>query len=133
MLSGFQNLAGSSLIGPPGEPGAPGAPGEPGLSAYDLAVQAGFVGTESDWLASLVGPAGVPGEPGAPGEDGADGSDGADGAPGLSAYEIALQNGFVGTEADWLASLVGPAGAPGEPGTGGTGGGVSIGLLIALT
>lgn len=27
--------------------------------------------------------------------------------PGLSAYQIALQNGFVGTEAEWLASLIG--------------------------
>ena len=26
---------------------------------------------------------------------------------GLSAYEVALVNGFVGTEAEWLASLVG--------------------------
>lgn len=29
---------------------------------------------------------------------------------GLSAYEIALQNGFEGTEADWLASLQGQDG-----------------------
>lgn len=28
---------------------------------------------------------------------------------GSSAYEIAVANGFVGTEAEWLASLVGPA------------------------
>lgn len=31
--------------------------------------------------------------------------------PGLSAYEIAVKNGFVGTEAQWLASLVGADGA----------------------
>ncbi len=35
---------------------------------------------------------------------------GATGANGLSAYEVAVANGFVGTEAAWLASLVGPAG-----------------------
>ena len=29
------------------------------------------------------------------------------GANGLSAYEIAVVNGFVGTEAEWLVSLVG--------------------------
>ena len=32
----------------------------------------------------------------------------------ISAYEIAVQNGFVGTEKDWLASLKGNAGADGE-------------------
>jgi hypothetical protein len=32
---------------------------------------------------------------------------------GLSAYQIALANGFVGTEEEWLASLEGPEGPPG--------------------
>lgn len=32
-------------------------------------------------------------------------SAGADGAPGASAYEIAVDGGYVGTEAEWLASL----------------------------
>lgn len=32
------------------------------------------------------------------------------GPPGKSAYQIALENGFVGTEAEWLASLDGAAG-----------------------
>lgn len=32
---------------------------------------------------------------------------------GASAYEVAVANGFVGNEAAWLASLVGPSGAPG--------------------
>jgi hypothetical protein len=32
------------------------------------------------------------------------------GANGKSAYQLAVDNGFVGTEADWLASLVGPPG-----------------------
>lgn len=40
----------------------------------------------------------------------------ADGADGASAYEVAIQNGFVGTEAQWLASLVGPQGAQGPQG-----------------
>lgn len=30
--------------------------GPPGLSAYQVAVAEGFVGTESEWLASLIGP-----------------------------------------------------------------------------
>jgi OmcA/MtrC family decaheme c-type cytochrome len=33
-----------------------------------------------------------------------DGSDGVAGAPGASAYEIAVANGFTGTEAEWLAT-----------------------------
>ena len=32
--------------------------GPPGLSAYDVAVMGGFVGTEAEWLASLQGPPG---------------------------------------------------------------------------
>lgn len=36
---------------------------------------------------------------------GAQGPEGAPGTDGASAYQIALANGFVGTEAEWLASL----------------------------
>lgn len=39
------------------------------------------------------------------------------GGRGYSAYEIAVQQGFEGTEEEWLASLVGPEGKQGEPGT----------------
>lgn len=38
------------------------------------------------------------------------GKDGPSGPAGESAYQIAVANGFVGTEAQWLASLVGPEG-----------------------
>jgi len=61
-----------------GPAGDPGEDGSDGLSAYQVAVAEGFVGDESAWLASLVGPAGadgVDGEDGAPGADGADGLD----------------------------------------------------------
>jgi hypothetical protein len=44
---------------------------------------------------------------------------GIDGQNGLSAYEIAVANGFVGTEAEWLASL---HGADGQDGTDGVNG-----------
>lgn len=46
--------------------------GPEGKSAYDLAVQNGFVGTMEEWLESLkgeVGPPGPPGEKGEPGQD----------------------------------------------------------------
>lgn len=53
------------------------------------------------------------------GVDGQNGADGADGADGQSAYDIAVANGFVGTETDWLASLVGATGAAGADGVDG--------------
>lgn len=67
------------------------AEGAQGKSAYEVALDNGFVGTEQDWLASLVGPAGeigpvgpqgVPGVPGKDGEQGLPGRDGIDGKPG---------------------------------------------------
>lgn len=44
---------------------------------------------------------------------------GAGGNDGKSAYEIAIDNGFVGGEAAWLESLKGPKGEPGTNGTNG--------------
>lgn len=41
--------------------GIPGPKGDPGKSAYQVAVDNGFVGTEEEWLESLVGPKGDPG------------------------------------------------------------------------
>ncbi|MER6249398.1 beta strand repeat-containing protein [Streptomyces griseorubiginosus] len=54
----------STVVYLPGQPGTPGADGQDGLSAYQVAVANGFVGTESEWLASLVGPPGTPGSGG---------------------------------------------------------------------
>ncbi len=96
--------------------GSDGTNGENGLSAYELAVQEGFSGSLADWLESLKGADGkdgVDGKDGADGlngKDGTDGKDGADGKDGLSAYEIAVKNGFVGTESEWLDSLKGKDG-----------------------
>jgi hypothetical protein len=42
------------------------------------------------------------------------GTTGADGVDGLSAYQIAVNNGFVGTETEWLASLKGDKGDTGS-------------------
>lgn len=50
---------------------------------------------------------------------GRDGKDGKDGKDGLSAYELALKNGYVGSEADWLDSLIGPPGVDGTNGVDG--------------
>lgn len=43
---------------------------------------------------------------------------GPQGTAGISAYQVALNNGFVGTEVEWLASLVGPQGVQGITGNG---------------
>ena len=90
-------------------------PGRPGQSAYAIAVADGFVGTVTQWLASLQG---------------ADGDDAytvavsagfvgtcsewlasLQGADGSDAYQVALSAGFAGTRAEWLASLQGADGS----------------------
>ena len=57
--------------GPAGPPGAdstvPGPDGADGKSAYELAVENGFVGTEQEWLDSLEGEPGSEGAEGPPG------------------------------------------------------------------
>jgi hypothetical protein len=114
--------------------GGGGEQGPPGDSAYQVAVDNGFVGTEVEWLESLVGPEGPQGDEGPKGDTGDEGpqgiqgvqgnpgADGEDGADGDSAYQVALDNGFVGTEPQWLASLVGPEGDQGVQGVPGNDG-----------
>src|SRR5690606_27998453 len=65
-----------------------------------IAVEEGFEGDRTAWLASLKGDAGEPGTIG---------------VNGKSAYEVALELGFEGTEEGWLESL---KGEQGEAGTG---------------
>ena len=87
-----------------------------GKSAFEIAVEHGFVGTETEWLESLKG---VDGKDGVNGKDGCDGRNGADGLPGRdgidgkSAYIIAVEHGFTGTENEWLQSLKGADGKDG--------------------
>ena len=50
------------------------------------------------------------GEKGDTGASGKDGLNGADGSDGKSAYDIAVDNGFEGTESEWLESLNGKDG-----------------------
>ena len=102
--------------------------GKDGKSAYEIAVEHGFVGTETEWLESLKGVDGkdgvngkdgcdgrngVDGLPGKDGKDGADGLPGRDGIDGKSAYIIAVEHGFSGTETEWLQSLKGADGKDG--------------------
>ena len=94
----------------------PAVAGSDGLSAYQIAVNHGFSGSETEWLASLKGERGPQGERGSDGLNGNDGAAGVQGVPGkdgergsdgLSAYQIAVNHGFSGSETEWLASLKG--------------------------
>lgn len=90
--------------------------GKDGKSAFEIAIEHGFVGTEVEWLESLKG---VDGKDGVNGKDGCDGRNGADGLPGRdgidgkSAYIIAVEHGFSGTETEWFQSLKGADGKDG--------------------
>lgn len=68
------------------------AQGPQGKSAYELAAENGFEGTEQQWLNSLKGNQGNPG------------------SEGKSAYQLAVANGYAGTEQQWLSSLKGDPG-----------------------
>lgn len=111
--------------------GVAGPRGEKGYSAYELAVKNGYTGTEKEWLAYLkgdkgdkgdTGATGATGPAGANGKDGVNGADGKPGSNGLSAYELAVKNGFTGNESAWLESLKGEQGVPGPAGADGKNG-----------
>ena len=87
-----------------------GANGEKGSSAYQIAVEQGYQGSESDWLSSLKG------DKGEKGNTGAKGNPGQDGADGKSAYAIAVEHGYENSEDEWLLSLKGEKGDTGERG-----------------
>ncbi|MBS5787081.1 MAG: hypothetical protein KIC98_04160 [Clostridioides difficile] len=57
-----------------------------GKSAYNIAIENGFTGSESEWIESLKGK---------------------NGDPGISAYQVAVNDGFTGTESEWLDSFKG--------------------------
>lgn len=111
-----------------GKNGQDGKDGIDGKSAYEIAIANGYFGTESEWLESLKGKNGIDGQPGKDGIDGTngqDGKDGIDGTPGTdgkSAYIIAVEHGFTGTETEWLESLKGKDGTDGQPGKDGVDG-----------
>ena len=59
----------------------------------------------------------------------AEGTKGADGSNGKSAYEIALETGYVGSKEDWIASLKGVDGTKGSAGQDGNALNMNIALL----
>ena len=103
-----------------GDDGADGVDGIDGKSAYELALDSGFEGTEQEWLDSLQGYSGTDGKSayevavdgGFVGDEAAwlASLNGTDGIDGKTAYEIAVENGYTGDEASWVESLKGEDG-----------------------
>lgn len=80
--------------------------GPRGYSAYEIAVQNGFVGSESAWLASLVGATGATGAEGErgpqgprgqQGPQGVPGEQGKDGSSGITVFSIDSSGHLIGT------------------------------------
>lgn len=93
-----------------------------GKSAYEVAVDNGYVGTETEWLASLKGaqgvqgPRGLQGEVGPAGSNGTNGQDGADGTtftPSVSAAGIISWTNDGGKENPQSVNIKGPVGPAG--------------------
>lgn len=92
-----------------------GAQGIQGLSAYQVAVQHGFEGTEDEWLISLKGDKGETGPKGDKGDTGEKGATGERGPQGLQG-EKGLQ-GIQGEKGEpGIQGPVGPKGEQGEQG-----------------
>ena len=92
-----------------------GAQGIQGLSAYQVAVQHGFEGTEAEWLISLKGEKGETGPKGDKGDTGEKGATGERGPQGLQG-ERGLQ-GVQGEKGEpGIQGPVGPKGEQGEQG-----------------
>ena len=129
-LQGVQGLQG--LPGVKGDAGAKGEQGERGLQglqgARGLQGERGLPGADGakgdkgeQGERGLTGAKGDKGSDGLDGKDGLPGAKGVDGKDGKSAYQIAVAQGFAGSEADWLLSLKGEKGEKGDPGSGGSG------------
>lgn len=76
-----------------------------GKTAYQLAVDGGYTGTEEEWLDGLIGKSAyeVALDQGYVGDE----DEWLESLIGLSAYQVALDNGFIGTEEEWLEGLKG--------------------------
>lgn len=97
------------LQGPIGPQGLQGERGQDGKSAYEIAVEKGYIGSEQAWLGSLKG---------------------RDGQNGLSAYELAGGGLTFSSESEWLKSLKGAKGDKGDTGEPGRDG---VGIAQTLT
>ena len=89
-----------------------------GYSAYEIAVQHGYAGTEEEWLASLIGPTGAVGPQGPQGIQGPRGEKGDTGAAGPKGDAGATgPQGPQGPQGErGLTGETGPAGPQGKTG-----------------
>lgn len=81
------------------------------LTAYDIAVNNGFVGTEAQWLASLEGTAGATGAAGPQGAQGIQGNTGATGpgvATGGTAGQILAKIDGTNYNTQWTSTIASP-------------------------
>jgi len=139
---------GIEAIGRQGPTGSQGPRGNSGKSAYETAVEHGYIGTETEWLASLkgeqgeVGPQGEQGPQGDPGRkgdtgdegpqgpQGPEGPQGETGATGLQGEKGEKGNDgitpHIGANGHWFIgdvdTEVDARGTKGDPGTNGTNG-----------
>ena len=98
-----------------GDKGDKGDTGEQGIQGLQ-GIQ-GEKGEKGDTGSQgIQGLQGVKGDKGDTGEKGADGTNGIDGADGKSAYEVAVLNGYIGIQSEWLLSLKGEQGIQGIQG-----------------
>jgi hypothetical protein len=137
------------IVGPAGDKGDTGDQGERGIGVSTAAVNVSghLIITRTDLTTIdagyVLGPQGLQGLKGDKGDKGDRGDTGLKGdkgdkgdtgddstVPGPSAYDVAVANGFVGTEAQWLASLIGDAGTVAD---GNNAGVVKIGSNINIT
>lgn len=95
-----------------------GSIGPQGLSAYQVALNNDFIGTEEDWLASLVGPQGIQGEIGPEGPIGLTGPEGPQGIQGIQGIQGPEgPQGIQGPQGETGATgTVGPTGSTGPAG-----------------
>jgi len=107
--------------GPQGQQGDQGPQGIAGTNGNDGATgpqgPQGIAGTNGN--DGVAGPQGPQGIGGTNGNDGATGPQGIAGTNGSNAYQVAVANGFIGTETQWLESLQGANGINGTNGTNG--------------
>lgn len=128
-VNGFDGGEAAWLASLQGTDGAEGPRGDDGLSAYEIAVNEGFDGSQSEWVESLKGLRGPEGfsayqlalNAGFQGSveqwlETLKGQDGIIGRDGLSTYELALESGYVGSLEEWLSTAQGPQGADGPRG-----------------
>ena len=87
-----------------------------GYSAYEIAVQEGFVGTEQEWLESLKGADGQDGTNGTNGTNGTDGADGTTFTPSVSNEGVISWTNDGGKTNPPSVNIKGPAGQNGTNG-----------------